>query len=239
MKKHLIILIALICFTTYSHLTFAQSDYTVKGKIANWPTDTVYLLRQGSNPHTDYVLTKDGSFEFKGSVNEPTVAYLITKKRKGVGKVIYLEPGEIQISGDFNKFKELKILGSPTYNEYEIVKTFHDSTLAKVNENIALQTVAENQEELEKLYVSMDSITKLDTEFILDFVKKHPNSVVSLGEINLLNVTLENSVLRELFNGLSEKVRSSEQGKKLEANLEFMGSDKVVNEPSEENQINF
>ena len=213
-----------------TQLGFSQDNFTVKGKIEGWPTETVYLVRQGNYPGVDSVSTTDGSFQFSGSIPGATAAYLITQKKSGVAKLLYVEPGNITVNGNLEDFKNVEVKGSTTYNDFIELREGHEKYDQEMSKYVQLQFTTEDSTVLKQYYKSLDSLSLLDIEYSKEFIKKHPNSIVSLSEIQTLNNSLLNSELVALFNSLSLYIKESPEGVLLSENLPLMGKDKQEEE---------
>ena len=210
----------------------AQTDYTVKGKISGWPTETVYLVRQGDYEGVDSVKTSDGSFEFKGKIEGPTKAYLITKKRSGVAKFLYIEPGTITINGNFSSFKEVDVQGSPSYSDFLKLQAGHEDIAFKTAQLSQQTEESTDSEEIDAINNSIDSLNRANIQFSQQFIKDHPNSVVSLEEIKSLSTILDKGILMDLYNGLSEKVKQTPTGVMIGDALQNVNNNAGIEESS-------
>lgn len=233
MKIQTIISALFIQLFLLTQIGFSQDNYTVKGKIEGWPTETVYLVRQGNYPGVDSVSTTDGSFQFSGSIPGATAAYLITKKKSGVAKLLYVEPGNISINGNFEDFKNVQVKGSQTYNDFLELRAGHEKYDQEMSKYVQLQFTTEDSTVLKQYYKSLDSLSLLDIEFSKEFIKKHPNSIISVSEIQTLSNSLLNTELTALFNSLSLYIKESPEGVLLSENLPLMGRDKQEEEEIE------
>lgn len=95
---------------------------------------------------------------------------------------------------------------------------------------VQLQFTTEDSTVLKQYYKSLDSLSLLDIEYSKDFIKKHPNSIVSLSEIQTLTNSLLNAELVALFNSLSLYIKESPEGVLLSESLPMMGKDKQEEE---------
>ena len=109
---------------------------------------------------------ENGTFQFKGKISEPIMAYLTANAGSYELKAdddpntisIFLEPGNITAKGKYGYLNELKISGSKTQIEYE------------------------------KLLKEGDPYKAFGSEYV-DFVRRyiatHPTSYISAAELNL------------------------------------------------------
>ncbi len=224
MKKSTILrsLVIASVLTLPSLDVFAQTSFTLKGDIEAWPTDYVHLIRRGNYPGEDSVKVEDGKFAFAGEIPGPTNAFLVAKLPEGpVAKFIYIEPADITVAGTFQDLKNLKVSGSPTFADYEIVKKFDEDFEAKVRAQQKEQASRTMSTEESKAFDDrIDSLYKTKYAFSEQFIKDHPNSVVSISEILTLFNGRKKEVIQQLFDGLSEEVKNTPGGEVVAYNLE-------------------
>ena len=215
-----LILSTMLFMCIFVNIQAQNPSYTVTGKITNWPTDQVYLVRQGNHPGVDSTVVRNGVFEFKGTIAGPTSAYLITQRKGGTAKLLFVEPGDIAIEGDFSALKDVKITGSPTYQEFEKLKNGHEIFNQQMNQNVMLQLNTTDSLERESVLAAMEKIGLEDVEFSKNFIAEHPNSLASLIEIHSLMKSVDLGELRKLFDNLSDPLKESPEGKQLLYKLE-------------------
>lgn len=97
----------LLVGSLFSQEAFSQSEYVVKGKIEGWPSKYIRFERKGNFPGKDSVENKDGSFEFRGKIEGPTNAFLVSLDgEEPKYKFLFLEPGNIEIHGQYANLEE-------------------------------------------------------------------------------------------------------------------------------------
>lgn len=206
---------------------FSQEKYTIKCQITGWPTEKAYLVRQGNFPGVDSVTVNNGNFQFQGLIEGPTSAYLITQKRGGVAKLLYVEPGTTTINGTFEDLKNVSIKGSKSYDEYLELKNVQEKYDNEMGKYVQLQLSTNDSTTLKGYYQKLDSLSELSINFSREFIKKHPKSLISLLELNSLNTSLTNAEIKSLYDSLDPSVKAWPEGKVLAGNLMYMGKDKV------------
>ncbi|MCT1530359.1 AhpC/TSA family protein [Sphingobacterium daejeonense] len=210
---------ALLCMSSFPAMS--QTAYTVKGTITDWPQEYIHLIRRGDYPGEDSVKVENGKFEFSGTIEGPTNAFLVAKLPEGpVTKFLYVEPGNIEINGHFKDIENLKIKGSPTYEDYEIVKTFNDDFGKKVKDlqnSVVGKTM--KKEESDAVDAQIDSLYQTKYAFSKKFIMDHPNSVVSIPELFTLFGSQNISVIQELYDGLSDAIKATPGGDLVAHNL--------------------
>jgi peroxiredoxin len=145
--------------------------------LANVPAQKIILyMSDGSNPAStlDSVMYDGkGKIKLKGQVEQESCLRLIFEKDAMEGKYLVLSTaGEnISISGDYNKFTELKIAGSPA--SADLMKFFQD--------------VNANQKKIRAIETQMESLMNA----------KNSDSALKAGqdEINRINAEIKNNAI--------------------------------------------
>lgn len=227
MKKLFGILVASI-----PALAFSQSgSFAIKSKIGTYssPAKAYLLYRSGMSNVTDSAVLKNGSFEFKGTVNEPTRATLVldingsgwtSVRRQRTADVLnfYLEKGVITISGA-DSVSTSKITGSKINEDYARLQ----STLAPVIEKMkaldaqyAAAPLEQQQspEFRDELARKLDVIRNEERAVSRDFIKENPKSYISL--VTLLNYGgyyPEPAEVEPLYDALDPSLKHTPAGK--------------------------
>ncbi len=235
--KHLnLITLALLILLTAALQGKAQ-QFTLTGKITGEP-DASLFIRYTENTGktiTDSAIVKNGEFGFKGTIGGPSMAtlYVSSKSSKSrVGKYsnavsLFLEPTSITAEGEFANLPALKFSGSKSQTEYVIYRDLFKPTademdaiqekwLAHNAEYIAIARIDKNDDKLIPLGRTMDSLNA----FLVDnnekhtkyFIKNHPNSYVSIYELNSFKTRFNIADVMELFKNLSSVVQKSYYG---------------------------
>ena len=204
MKK--IFCICLICLSPF-HI-FAQksqnNQFTLTGKIINPQNTYVYLFYSDKDGKDikDSCILQEGNFHFKGNISEPTLA-ILKGNLKFMADVenpniidFYLEPGNITASLTYNHFKEIKLTGSKTQDEYEMLKKQY-------------AMIDEKSDSLEEKF------SKVSHQFIV----AHPDSYVSAFQLVLYKTRWPIDSVRLLYNILSPLIQNSLFGKEVEETI--------------------
>lgn len=216
MKIYIQTITALFLTAAVNSALFAQESFSIKGDIKNWPSKYIHLEQRGDYPGQDSTEVVDGKFEFKGTIPGPTNSFLVNKSgNNSTAFFLFVEPGNIQVNGDFNKINEVQITGSKTYTDYLEIKDFETKLAAeikKLDDQYNNPQPKISQEEYDKL---MDELYASRNEFAVSFIKNHGNSAVSITELYNLVGSLENSQMKELFQGLSDDLKQSPGGEMI------------------------
>ncbi len=221
----------LLALTLLPTALFAQSGvYTINGKIGklNAPAKVYLLTRTEKTTKIDSAALKNGAFEIKGQIGDPTKARLVVD-HAGVGLKrivrpdlleIYLEKGQINVLSPDSVFRA-EITGSAINVENKKYNALLSSALVKQRSIVAEYNAAsddrkkskEFQEDIDARYEKTDAELKdLNKKYIL----ANPGSFVSLEALKALgSPVFEVEQIEPLFNGLTEQLRNSASGKEL------------------------
>jgi zinc protease len=192
----IISLIPLICIAQGS------DSYIITGKTNTPATITVQYMIDGK-PIKNSVEVADGAFKLKGAIaNKVAASFLVVPKEQGTTATIrrfWIEPGYIKVSGLDSKGMTV-FSGTPLNDE--------SNELAK--EELPLKNMPAGKQQ--------NSARKV---IVINFIKAHPNSLLSLTE---LNYTLSNGIpdinlAEPLFNSLSADVKASPMGLEYQQKL--------------------
>lgn len=221
MKMNKLFAVSALNIISLCSIASAQDAFTVKGTISDWPTEYIHLIRRGDFPGEDSVKLVNGSFEFNGSIGGPTNAFLVAKQPTGaVAKFIYVEPSNIEVKGSFKDFENVKVVGSKTHNEYEEVRLFNVDFQNKLKAIQKEQSARVMKIEESKVFDErIDSLYETKYAFSKNFIKTHPNSVVSIPELFTLFGSEKIETIQALFDGLSPEIKATPGGDLVDYNL--------------------
>jgi thiol-disulfide isomerase/thioredoxin len=140
---------------------------------------------------------KNGKFHFKGFLSEPTLAILRGDIKSRADDdpnavSIYLEPGSMKALARKNHFKEIKITGSKSQNEYEMLQMEYEAIDSKSE-------------------LAYEKFSKLNYKFITT----HPDSYISAFQLALYKTRWPLDSVRLLYIHLSLPVQKSFYGKEI------------------------
>jgi peroxiredoxin len=175
----------------------------------------------------------DNSFSFKGSLDHPKDFNLYIKDSRNYAQ-IWLEPKTITFKAKNEEFSKAKITGSNTQNEQKILRS---SQKDYRNRRDSLTTIYRDPKVSDSLKkVASDELQKIyDSHTLIeqDFIKNNPKSYVSAFLVDFYSTTFGRTKTTELYNTLSDSLKSSSYGKNinryLELNKDLKIGDKYVN----------
>lgn len=229
---------ALLTGMLLSLCTIAQTkNYLLKGKIGKLSAPAKAYLMLGDK--MDSAIINNGTFSFRGQVDEPAPAYLMIN-RKGTGThagqmgampyvvYFYVEPG-ITVLSSPDSINNTKITGSALNVDYSRLKVklrSSDTALARMKDYILSASPDLQKSDVYSKTVSEQfaAIGKEQKSVFLRFIHDNPNSMMSLfvlkcyGGFDYSMLRNSNPVrpgldeLDSIFNSLSVNVRSTKSG---------------------------
>ncbi|HVV54926.1 MAG TPA: TlpA disulfide reductase family protein [Mucilaginibacter sp.] len=230
MKKTISVLITLI-----PAIAFAQDGkYEVTGTVGTYNTPAKMYLQyvEKGKVMTDSVTMKDGQFHFNGKVGgTPMEAYLVLNAEgNGVKyrdyKSIYLEEGVIKVNSS-DSLKKATVDGPKTNQDnarlqaaLKHVNDEYDALEAKQNAATPEQKKSDAfQHEINKEEKAIeDEEAGVDKKFIQD----NPDSYISLNALETYAYSADYADIAPLYNGLSDRIKQTENGKKFAERLPKM-----------------
>lgn len=198
MKK--IICLLFICVSLYN--AFSQKSkvntFILTGSITEAENPVVYLIYtdQSGNSIEDSCRLQQGKFWFKGYIKEPTWAIFrgnikIMDDAENPNIVdIFLEPGDITATAQYNHIKKIKIIGSKTQLEYEMLQKQYDA-------------IDQNSDSLYEKFSNMNKA----------FIINHPNSYVSAYQLSTYKTRWTIDSVKSVYKHLKPKIQNSFYGK--------------------------
>lgn len=237
-------LLATVLFAT-NGLRAQNTDFTIKGRVSGFDSGYIRLGYQGTGARLilDSAIIKGGTFEFKGKLDEPVMAYLMRSANPASFNdpnfsMIFIEPGNLVMELNAGDFKNVKLKGSRAHDEMAaaaaVKKRQLDQLLvlsaaydqANLDYNQA-KKAGKSEDELQSLKDAAElqkqkmgplgeEMEKLD----LDYIKTHPNSYYSAYALSGKTSTMPLTLSKTLYAQLSEPIKQSFYGKKIASDLQ-------------------
>jgi peroxiredoxin len=232
MKTSLFIFVAfliLVCScTSQEDKTFKK--YTLQGEINSQDSGIIVLIyRPDETIVYDTAKIENSKFVFTGKIYEPTRAEL--NGGNDLKRVfVFLEPGKMKISLSGNNYKEYKITGSKTQNDYDLLQKLE----MPFNERISLlrgqynninDSIENSKNDSTKFFFEnkaaginkLLSQTKKEIDSIeIGFVLENPKSFLSVVNLYMLagdKISLDSA--KSFLNGLDNTLKKSIYGKTI------------------------
>jgi len=204
--------------------------FVLQGKILNQDEGFVYLsyVNKAGQRVRDSVALNKGAFEFKGSIEGPTLAYfngtLTSRSMEDPNyTTLFLEPASMMMTATAGAFKKARVTGSKTNVEYAILQ----SQLMKIEERwkVVMDTLhaANKRSNFEyqelKNWVLKPYFAEVE-EVCLNFFNKYPTSYVTAYRLMFMLRSLTTDSIKMYYARFPEKVKQSEYGQSFLTELE-------------------
>lgn len=213
-RKLLLIILFLSFFTSMQ----AQQKYTVKGKIEGLTKEIKVFLEYNFNDKSvkDSVITKNGTFNFNGTISRPVMASLILlpmekatplsgNKFQSESRKFYLSSGITSVSG--NSLKSAVIKGVKAQNEYMELSLKLNPIQDSVSK-YAWATDATKKAKLQMFRLKM-------AEIVRTFIAANKNSFVSLDLVGEKTIALTDTKdIENLYSMLNADLKKTTEGKR-------------------------
>lgn len=218
--------------------------FTLKGSISGQKAGQLKIAyATGEDKYIqDSTLIKNGVFEFKGKLEEPVMAYLSgATKSRGMddpnSASFFLEPGQMSLVLKAGDFKNLKLKGSKTQDEYVALERLKSTinqelkpiSLAYEKANEAYMQARKDKKteaELEALKEKASAIrdqfepfNERQGKIDLEFIKSHPDSYVSAYLLRWRVSSMPLSESKALYASFSDKIKISSYGKAVQEEI--------------------
>lgn len=210
----------------------AQEGYRINGKLSTNELPVTIFLRYNKTGTfvKDSVISKDGTFQFKGSVKYPVNAVLSAKYPNEAAPSImnmpdehafYLENTNVTVSAT-GKITAATVNGGKAQSEYlELKRRLQpmEQRMAPLSAQMRKYFQENNEEARKALFPQLAAIRKEMTSTEEAFIKDHPDSYVSLNMVNMRGSVIDPAAFEPLFNQLSNKMKETPVGKELSRRL--------------------
>lgn len=240
--KNYILALFVICGM---HPAFAQQkSFTLEGKISGQNEGLLKIVYEaaGGEYIKDSTTIKDGAFTFKGMLAEPAMAYFsgAVKSRDmddPNAASFFLEPGQLTLDVNAGDFKNLKLKGSKTQDEYvslnllkapimEEMKPLSEAYGAANERYMQARKDKKPEAETEALKEKAADIRdqfepfrERQDKIDMEFIKTHPDSYLAAYLLRWKVSSLPLAESKALYGKLSEQIRQSSYGKEVLAEI--------------------
>lgn len=222
MNKNVTLSLLLLCTGVGA---FAQKlDYTIKGTIKGVSSGKVYLAVFGPSGESDSAEIKNGVFQFKGSMAEPSPV-ILSLERAFVNKPLFMffsDGGTTTVALNKDDLENSQANGNAVTKDFQLLKAtekpFDD-------QHMAIRTKAGGDmsaEEREKIGQQRDAINKNKAVAIKKFIESHPSSHAAAwaAHRNFGYNPSEAAELKRLYGLLSPSLHGTSYAKEMRAAIE-------------------
>ena len=212
------------------------ASYTLNGKVGQLsaPAKAYLMYNNAAGRQTDSTAMTNGSFTFKGALDEPKSAYLIiSKSGNGVRSKdanyidLYLEAGNISVNSP-DSIDNAKVTGGPINADnakLKVALTQVNAEMQQLNKDYyaATDDQRKSKDFGDNIQKREDAIEKEQKDVYLAFIKANPNSQMSLFALkNYAGSVPDANEVEPVFNSLSASVRASKIGVDYAASIAKM-----------------
>jgi thiol-disulfide isomerase/thioredoxin len=219
MRHYILPILLLASFAS----TMAQQKFIIKGQLTGVDKDTKIklFLEMTHATYIDSTMTRQGKFEFTGTIGDPARASLVLV---GVDlQEFYLSGGETTVSGQ--SLKTATISGGQAQKDYLVLK----ETLKPVDDSVTFYRSQESayikvkDTTMVKLLRSkLKAFQLLGDKMEEEFIITHGDSYVALDLLmqwGVVSTTIDPADFEPLYNCLSPGMQETERGMKMANNL--------------------
>lgn len=240
MRKYILIVLMICGKTGMLYSQHQKQPFTLNGKIKGQESGFLKLsYASGDGKHVqDSCAIRNGSFEFKGALSEPVMAYFMgAVKSRGVDDpnltYFFIEPGKLSMEVTAGEFKKLKLKGSKTQDEIaalELLKkpqmdqirvlsaAYDKANTAYIDARKAGKPEAE-QEALKEAATAakdkMEPFQEKNADIDMNYIKNHPDSYYTGYALRWKVSSLPLSESKLLYAKLSDRIKQSSYGKEI------------------------
>jgi len=232
--KTAVLFLSILSLTAKAQHTL-KNKFTINGNIVGQNTNVLRLtyLNQNEKETKDSCIVKNGVFSFTGFIDGPVNATLTgnTKTHSSDDPNycrIFLMPAKMKMSLVENDFKNLKLSGSKTQDDFRLLEERKRSNskqedelglkLTACNEKISHgDTSTETKVEKELIWARYQKLRALDQLMDYEFIGTHPGSYLSpyLMEYYFSSRKLPLDSAKLFFNSLKSPVKESKFGRDI------------------------
>ena len=217
MKKVIFVSIFLIHLTTL--LTGQQDFFTLTGKTNNIPDNTMLFLIDGAtNERVDSSLIIANEFSFRGNAAPYKEYFLFTQfDGKYEYRSVFVENANMTFNASQSNFLRAKVTGSILQAQADELHVLLVDLVEEIQETSnKMRTLAPDaQNEMTELSKKMNLLILKETEITKQFVKNHPDYLVSVQHLTFLKNKLPKVETKALYNALTESLKQTKEGKSI------------------------
>jgi thiol-disulfide isomerase/thioredoxin len=234
----------LICITLMAGAQQKPKDqFVLKGKVTGLKEGWLFLNYTGIDGKRvkDSAALKNGSFSFKGKINEPSMAYLQLKEEKRNEKnttSFFIEPSVITAVLQLNKFSDASFAGSKAQNEFSLLNepvkavrkqmeplqneytAANEKYMAAVRSKQDEPTLDLLKEKAAALHERFAPYNKKIEKMHYSFFASHPQSPVTAYMLRFYVSALSLDSLQLFYNRLGLKLQQTASGRDLAKEIE-------------------
>jgi len=223
--KTIILILAVTFAAVYSS---GQKAFSLTGVLKGENSGTLYLSYPGADGKgmkDSAVINPSGQFFFKGVIVHP-VSAMLTLHRNAVSvddpdfTSFFISPGNMMVTLQKGKFKELRVEGSPAQQEQEEMHHSVAGIEKSMKPFLAAYREEKDQDKAAVIRESIDSLREIEKVLIYQFFEQHPASWVTAYMLQFYYYELSVGKMEGYYAGFTDEIRGSKYGKQLKEEID-------------------
>ncbi len=199
-------------------------SFTINGKIEGAETGEAIVLHQmmaNKKPDTA-IIAKDGSFSFKGTVDEPMIGAVYfpsTIQKDNQALTFFIEGGSTELTGKKNELNVATVKGGESNTDLKKVEAILNGYYKKMKvlgDSLYALKSAGNEAALKPLESQYMKLEEEQKSEVIKFIKDHPKSHASaFFAYQFTNYGTDPVVVENVYNSLDTSIQTTFYAKKL------------------------
>lgn len=210
--------ILILSFLSLIGCTEKKEGYTINGITSGLADSTVVYLAM-ENEDFDSTFIMNNKFRFSGKIEDDYRNIWIHTKDFKQYKSLWIVNNEITFDASESSFRNAVVTGSRIQdqdNEYKQATSAIDMQMDSIR---ALARTA--QDSVKKgLRHEYDQLRQKKKELEVDFIRQHPSYELSAFFLRFLKNDVDKTIIKELYEGLSDKAKDSAWGRTILLHIE-------------------
>ncbi|MDT3403705.1 TlpA disulfide reductase family protein [Mucilaginibacter terrae] len=200
--------------------------YKITGTVTGLPNNTwLYLRTAKPDINIDSCKVLNGKFTMSGKIAEKaTPVYLHTAQYTNYVS-FWLENASINIKLKAGEFKKAAITGSATEDEDRLADKLKAPITHKIDSLAKAAKLIKDKAARKDIYAQIEVLEQQEKQADRDYVRNHPNSLVSANILNIYASTWGKDTTVALYNNMTAAIKATSYGRDIK---EFITLNKDV-----------
>lgn len=222
---------ALLMLSSLTGYAQQKDRFTLSGKITNQDYDLIYLryaAPSGTNV-LDSAKINNGSFQFKGRIAEPTVAFMYGKlKSQSMDDPnftsIFLEPAPMTIHVKAGDFKNADLKGSLSEREQKSLDKLKAAVRKEMEPVLEAYRKEKNHEKAAEIREQFEPFNERMDKIDYAFFASHPDSYVTPYMMRFKMAKLNTAEAKKIYSSWTKRIQQSNYGKHIAEEIKKLES---------------
>lgn len=209
-----------------------HEGYVIKGQVDGFEDSTMlYLDNTRTDETVDSTYIVNGSFLYKGELEEPARFFLHTEFERGKSPVytsFWVENSEIKVKGSKENFRYAEVTGSEPEDVSKILKektkSFHQERDSLIKILMKIRRKGMDTSKYNKMVNHLQEIDSLRIKQEYKFIREHLNSYEALTQLGYKKNKMSRDTLEKFIDQLKPVYKKSSYGQTL---VRFLNTEPV------------